>query len=42
MAEQNYNAVDFNDLPSASDGLTLLYNGEVCKSEKNLGELMIS
>ena len=41
MAEQNYNAVDFKDLPSASDGKTLLYaEGQVCKSEKNLGELI--
>ena len=39
MAEQNFNVVDFDELPEANDGKTVLYNGEqVCQSEKTLGE----
>ena len=42
MAEQ-YNPVDFDELSATSDGKTLLYaDGQVCKSENTIGELVDS
>lgn len=41
MAETNYSAVDFTQLPPANDGKTLLYSdNQVCQSDKTLGQLI--
>lgn len=43
MAEQNFNVVDFDELTEANDGKTVLYaDGQVCKSENTIGELVDS